>query len=406
MMSKSVQQSILRGFALATLASLLVVMQAVSSPAQWVTNGSTINNTNPGGVGVGVADPSLSGAVGSKFTVVTTDDNATAIATGNGTFPRFALNNHSNGSWTMHDYVGNIWHRGITQHSGNVGIGLSSPAYKLDVNGEINATGLRINGTSLGAQWTMSGSNVYYNTGNIGIGTTTPSTAKLVVSGSAGAEGLDLASSDQYANLRVIRNSLSGYDKDLYLQYGAGAASKIRFYSNNVEGMTLTDGNLGIGTTTPSSKLHVIGDITVSGNISAKYQDVAEWVPSREKLSAGTVVILDIGHNNHVAASSTPYDTRVAGVISAQPGISLGEAGEGKALVATTGRVKVKVDATRAPIRVGDLLVTSDASGVAMRSQPLDLGGVPIHRPGTLIGKALEPLEKGTGEILVLLSLQ
>lgn len=28
------------------------------------------------------------------------------------------------------------------------------------------------------------------------------------------------------------------------------------------------------------------------------------------------------------------------------------------------------------------------------------------RRPGTLIGKALEPLEKGVGEILVLLSLQ
>jgi hypothetical protein len=41
-----------------------------------------------------------------------------------------------------------------------------------------------------------------------------------------------------------------------------------------------------------------------------------------------------------------------------------------------------------------------------MKSIPLDLGGTPIHRPGTLIGKALEPLEKGTGEILVLLSLQ
>jgi hypothetical protein len=41
-----------------------------------------------------------------------------------------------------------------------------------------------------------------------------------------------------------------------------------------------------------------------------------------------------------------------------------------------------------------------------MKSMPVDLGGVAIHRPGTIIGKALEPLEKGTGEILVLLSLQ
>jgi hypothetical protein len=68
--------------------------------------------------------------------------------------------------------------------------------------------------------------------------------------------------------------------------------------------------------------------------------------------------------------------------------------------------VKVKVDATAGPIQVGDLLVTSDKEGIARKSEPLSLGGVAIHRPGTLIGKALEPLEKGTGEILVLLSLQ
>jgi hypothetical protein len=57
-------------------------------------------------------------------------------------------------------------------------------------------------------------------------------------------------------------------------------------------------------------------------------------------------------------------------------------------------------------VKIGDLLVTSDSPGMAMKSEPLDLGGVKIHRPGTLIGKALEPLGNGEGEILVLLSLQ
>jgi hypothetical protein len=243
-------------------------------------------------------------------------------------------------------------------------------------------------------------------TGHVGIGTVTPSTAKLVIAGTAGTEGLDLASTDQYANLRVIRNSNGASDKDLYLQFMAGATSRTHFYSDNAESMTLASGRLGIGTTTPVSKLHVVGDITVTGNINAKYQDVAEWVPSTQKLQAGTVVVVDAEGNNHVLASGKAYDTSVAGVISAQPGLTLGEAGEGKALVATTGRVKVKVDATRAPIRAGDLLVTSDVAGVAMRSEPVSLGGVSMHRPGTIIGKALEPLEKGTGEILVLLSLQ
>jgi hypothetical protein len=66
-----------------------------------------------------------------------------------------------------------------------------------------------------------------------------------------------------------------------------------------------------------------------------------------------------------------------------------------------------KVDSVRGgAIKVGDLLVTSETEGVAMKSVPVELGGVSFHRPGTIVGKALEPLEEGTGEILVLLSLQ
>jgi hypothetical protein len=66
----------------------------------------------------------------------------------------------------------------------------------------------------------------------------------------------------------------------------------------------------------------------------------------------------------------------------------------------------VKVDASRHPIKIGDLLVTSNRPGVAMRSQPIRVGRNLIHRPGTIIGKALATFTKGEGEILVLLSLQ
>jgi hypothetical protein len=173
-------------------------------------------------------------------------------------------------------------------------------------------------------------------------------------------------------------------------------------------------GNVVIGgppTTANTYALAVQGNANFNGtvtgtNIQAKYQDVAEWVPATNDLTPGTVVILNRGRNNEVMASATAYDTAVAGVVSAQPGISLGIEGEGKEQIATTGRVKVRVDARTTPVVVGDLLVTSTAPGMAMRSEPMEIGGHSFHKPGTIIGKALEPLEDGVGEILVLLSMQ
>jgi hypothetical protein len=294
----------------------------------------------------------------------------------------------------------------------NVGVGTSTPAYALDVNGEINATGLRINGTPIStagggtpSQWTTSGANVYYNSGNVGVGTTAPSAARLHLQSPSNTYlriGAPLASQSAIA----FDHDTNVQDIVLYRPGGTRDFAVWTATANNV--LTINQGgNIGMGGAPAAGKrLYVVGDLEVTGNINAKYQDVAEWVESSQKPEAGTVVALDPERSNQVLTSSEAYDTKVAGVVSAQPGISLGERGEGKVLVATTGRVKVKVDASRTPIKIGDLLVTSDVAGMAMKSEPVSIGGRRMHAPGTLIGKALEPLAKGTGEILVLLSLQ
>jgi hypothetical protein len=274
--------------------------------------------------------------------------------------------------------IGNATELMRIKSTGNIGIGTATPSSKLDVNGTVNATGFTLNGSAFHAsQWTTSGTTINYTSGNVGIGTTSPST-KLDVSGTVNATGLTINGTPVTSSQWATSGTTINY----------------------------TSGNVGIGNTNPTAALDVIGDIKVSGNINAKYQDVAEWVPATRAMPAGTVAVLNPNQSNEVMASAQPYDTRVAGVISERPGIMLGESGQGKVLVATTGRVRVRVDATRAPIHVGDLLVASDKEGMAMKSEPISIGGVEIHRPGTLIGKALEPLEKGTGVILVLLSLQ
>jgi hypothetical protein len=126
--------------------------------------------------------------------------------------------------------------------------------------------------------------------------------------------------------------------------------------------------------------------------------DLAEDVPVAGKVNPGDVVTLVQRRGYAVARATRPYDTLVAGIISTQPRVRFGITGRGPtAPVALTGIVRANATAINGAIRFGDLLTTSSVPGHLMRCS------APVKCIGAIVGKALQPLARGNGQILVLL---
>lgn len=402
----------------------------LSVDAPGIQNGRFIVNDS-GNVGIGVANPNRRLTV---FTSDATEGIRVDVPTG--------VNALAIGTGTVSvDSPGVQGGRVVVKDNGFLGLNDPNPGTRLWVNGEATVTGsigdvrfaprsgsgttmflYNPNGTDLRVSGYFPDLVTFLSTGNVGFGTTTPK-ATISVAGGIGPGGQIglLGNAGSAANRPGLyfgtNTSFNGTGATAYFGLTAAPAGHESDFALVGSSDPNTHRNLLIGYNTsddPSQTFNAkvtidtyTGNITTTGTITgAVYQDLAEWVPAAETLLPGTVVVLNPEKKNEVIASSEAYDTTVAGVVSEHPGIVLGKSGADKAQVATTGRVKVKVDARRAAIRIGDLLVTSDVSGTAMKSEPMEINGRRFHQPGTIVGKALEPLESGTGEILVLLSLQ
>ena len=169
-------------------------------------------------------------------------------------------------------------------------------------------------------------------------------------------------------------------------------------------------GDVGIGTSNPTAKLHVIGTTRTSVLTITGGSDIAEpfEITNEDKsmVEAGSIVIIDENNPGKLKLSNSAYDQKVIGIISGANGVNAGmvlsqeEALGGGENVAISGRVYVKANANAGAIKPGDFLTTSDITGEAMKVTDFD------KARGAIIGKAMTALDGKSGFVLVFVSLQ
>lgn len=189
----------------------------------------------------------------------------------------------------------------VYRTSGRVGIGTSAPTNTLDVNGNIrlrgvtsctgasaletDASGNIVCGADAGGSsaWTVSGSDVYRSSGNVGIGTTTPATALHVagdVRGGAAGGALRINTGNGWVDIGPQNTGYAHLTTDRsrwYMDHQLFVAGSINSYSTgNLQlgtGGTVritadsTTGNVGIGTATPAHRLDVNDNIRAGGDV-------------------------------------------------------------------------------------------------------------------------------------------
>jgi hypothetical protein len=199
----------------------------------------------------------------------------------------------------------------------NVGIGISTPQYKLDVTGSIRATtfvstSLLNMSTSVGSQgqiiglstinglawppvddalWSQSGSNLYPDdlTANVGIGTTTPQ-AKLDVNGNINTNALlNISTNAGNGGIRIFSQGGNSFIESGN-SFLSGSANNLMFTNIDnsnvtpVVTMDMVNKRVGINNGTPQFPLDVAGSIRASTFVSTSLLNMSTSVGSQGQI--------------------------------------------------------------------------------------------------------------------------
>ena len=223
---------------------------------------------------------------------------------GDNSYPSFGLKDGA-GNWTIQVRKSKYTRFLISdsekmriESNGNVGIGTTSPDAKLHLIGKIkiadgtqgaskvltsDADGLaswQTPATGSSSLWAKSGSDIYRSSGRVGIGTTSP-TAILDVRNSDPSvasiytekvNGWAIHANSYESNGVSVAAMSSGGTAIVAEAAGAGTV-KLASTADNAAGyfqgnVYMTSGKVGIGTTSPSEKLHVAGNVLVDENLN------------------------------------------------------------------------------------------------------------------------------------------
>ncbi|MCL5011194.1 MAG: hypothetical protein M1127_03250 [Patescibacteria group bacterium] len=175
---------------------------------------------------------------------------------------------------------GNLYAKGIYLNSGQsdneMYLGLLANGDNADKAGICMAGVCKTAWNQVGGYWQDGGSGkIYYSAGNIGIGTASPTAPLNLASGPlqitgkgtpTGGAGVEIEGDSSFGEILSYNRGTSAY-LPLLLR-----GSNIQLENSGTEAMRITGGNVGIGTTSPTSKLEVAGgqieangDLTVVG---------------------------------------------------------------------------------------------------------------------------------------------